>query len=312
MLPNCYFIKGEDLNLLKKFGFSYGVILNNKEKKFWELNNIKTIYVNPRLTISPYLLFLPGMYYIYSRKNYKSIRLITVYYLLIPFLSLPFLESRFIFWYDCLVFPLSFLIYFSIYEIGAIYNDLIITNKEKNPTIRIDQSLKNKSKILIFAKLFFSLFLFLLLYLIIPQYTLFKFERYLIFIFLTLLIFTFHNLFYKAPYLKIITLPLLKFSNIVVPLSLFDINLLYPFLYFISINLPKHLLDFYLDKISKVLIKNETWKFYYTCYVLIIVLLFISLYFSYHLNGFLYISLAGLLTYFISLSGIIKKRISIV
>lgn len=248
---SCFSNNEEDLELLKKFNNSYGIITNKIQKNFWEIHKIKTFWINPKLTINYKLLFLPLFFYIYSRRNYRSIRLISIYYLLLPFLGVLILKEKIFILQDISIFLLGFFSYFSIYEIGVLFNDLWIIFKEQAPTIRVDKKLKDKLGILISFRLLFFFLAIAILYYLSSFNVNINLTRFLIIVLFMYLIFLVHNLIYKFEKFKILTIPLLKLFTYIAPMSIFHINLKYPLIFYSITLLPQHVIDFYFNKSLK-------------------------------------------------------------
>lgn len=272
----CFSDNKEDLYLLKIFGNSYGIVFDRTKKKYFEDRGIRTIFINPKLTINEKLFLFPGVYYLYSRRHSKSLRLLLFYYIAIPLIGLFFLKKPF-YYSDILIFVFSFLGYFSFYEIGTLINDVIVVKKEKEPTFRVDVRLSESLKILIFGKIVVFILIAFFLFIYKPNYNI---NLYIFLNILTALVFCLHNILISEKYLffKLITISLLKFSNYLVPLSLFYINIFYVILGYLIFQWPQNILDFYFDKIKKTPKPLKIDNFYtlYLFFVLVALVFFVK------------------------------------
>ena len=234
--------------------------------------------------------YLPFVYLISSRLKSKFELISWQIIFIIPQLLITyhFLEVRtYIF---ILFFLISQLIFYSLYETGYIENDLVTTQKEKNPTVRFNK--KNISYItknysgLIYTR-YFVAFLFLFLLFWINTFTSYSFNI-LFFsgvLILTKIIFKIHNLIRNR--FTIITFFLLSFLKYSFPIVLF-INpdkMIYPILLVLFIfpilrTLEVITLSRYNFKIISKLIGNiDKFRvfYYFLCLVIIAIIKIFSI-----------------------------------
>ena len=173
----------EDIILTKHFGNVYPVVHSDKNKKRWftdyashqlnfiELSKSKKINdldINSVNKSNYKLTYIPSFYYILSRFHFNGLtnllfkEIIPVLAILVYFSNISLLNSSII------VF-LSFLLFFSIYEIGGLYNDLNASNEKiNNPTNRnrIEDGVKIKLGLFLFLRFIFTITILLILYLL--------------------------------------------------------------------------------------------------------------------------------------------------
>ncbi len=133
------------------------------------------------------------------------------------------------------LYLLSDMAFTSLYEVGYIYNDVITTKKETNPTIRLGlDELKyfdDKFTMVIFIKFITAITLLLLIFKITEKYSILLYMKYFIMLIVLMMIsFAAHNLIRSR--LNILTFTCLVFCKFSFAIILFiPINsLLYPFL----------------------------------------------------------------------------------
>jgi len=269
----CFSDNFEDINLLKKIGNSFGVVIDNRPfKSRWLDLGIQIIKVAPTFSGNIEALYLPFFYYKYSRLNsVLSFFYFFFNYLLLPLLILFWSQGE-LFLKDILLFAIAFLGYTSIYEIGYLINDCVSVKNEKDPALRADSRIKSELKNLIIARIIFF---------IIALFLLFKFINirnviiYLLGILIVSLVFVVHN-FSKKFAMRYITFPLLRLSHFLIPLLIFDINFSIIFLvYFL----------FYFSYNEIIYLNRDRYKYNNIIFILnFIYIIFLTLIFIYLLK----------------------------
>ncbi len=205
------------------------------------------------------------------------------------------------------LFLLSQLIFYSIYEIGYIENDIVTVKKEKDPTIRLNKENtkyieKNYSRIINSRYLVFLLSSILLLWIDLWIEYVLNIELFLFCVLITRLIFYFHNKIRNR--FTIITFFLLSISKFSFPLILFvnleKINyalflalLVFPILRTIEILFLRRFKFKFIGKIIRDIDKFRI------IYYLILFILFIVVYFLNVLNIYEFYIGITIISYFL-------------
>ena len=245
----CFSDNRDDLSLLKLFGNSYAVVNDRLASIYWNNNGIESVFVSPRLVVSERKFVVPLSYYFYARGGEEPlISFILGSYLIFQLITLFFFHS-FSQTVNILVFVIGFLNYWNIYEITYLINDCRAF-KEKEPTLRIDKRMCDNLAFVTISKLLIFISLDLLLILLRVNIV-----AFLVWTEITLFISLIHNYSKENSILKIlITFPLLRLSHILVPLSLFSINVFYPFLGYSFYLLSQELISYLFKKRKTVII----------------------------------------------------------
>jgi phosphoserine phosphatase len=288
----------EDKNFMLNFGKIYPVI-KSSSKNLWDLHDEiinfiilknekpKNKDINSVNEKTVKWTYIPVMYYIISRFHLSG--LIDLFFKeIIPFtLAIYFFTSMGL--KSLIIMPLSFIIFYSVYEIGGLFNDLK-AHKEKNgkPTLRIENGIK------------INLFLFVLIRVLFVLFVLFFFNYngynptfYIFGLLICLIIYVFHTITKNNT--RLITFSLLKILRNLIPLliliDLVNLNILADiFLVFLLIDSPRRIYVYYSKRLNfiKINILESKIKFYslITLFSVIIwiyysniILLSISLYF---------------------------------
>ena len=207
----------EDLQLLQLFPNSIAIINNRINYSFWCENNIKNLWLPPYRPFKKYYLryCLPLGYFFYSRaKTYFIIYFIMNSAIIIHLLNLWYFKL--LSWHSIILYIISLLIFYSIYEIHYLLNDCHAF-QEINPALNIDEiTCKNKSSI-IFVKFFIFIFLSVILIYFFKINILIFLISYL----LLNLIFYLHT--YSIKVIKPLTRLLLSLSHLLLPLLFFPL-----------------------------------------------------------------------------------------
>jgi HAD superfamily phosphoserine phosphatase-like hydrolase len=123
---------------LKYFGHAYGVVNSYIDSDFWQQNNLNVLYKIPALRIKKEYLYWPLEYYWYTRLRLADyIPSFIIDYIILPIILITNQGfSLNIFYFISIL--ISFLIFYSAYEIGYITNDQH-AYKETKPTYRVPQ-----------------------------------------------------------------------------------------------------------------------------------------------------------------------------
>lgn len=280
----------EDFCLLKLFSNSLAIIQNKAQKLFWSKYNIKTLYLAPYRPFNKYCIkyILPLGYFYISRSNSMFLlEFIINSTIIFHFITLLFFHLLNV--SNILLYSISLLSFYSIYEIHYILNDCHAL-KEKDPSLRIDESACRYKYFLISIKLLFGIiFLYILRRMNINT-------TFLIISYIILSIIYFIHTYIANNLIKtFITYPLLLLSHLLIPLLIYSIPFKFILITFIIYGYYKALSISYINKV------NPLRRFWYTSVPLyIIFLLLISVYklFLYHNTLLLYLIISGI--YFIT------------
>lgn len=258
----CYTDNIEDINLRHFVGKLIGVSNNFKEKEFWEKNNIETLELIKK-KISYFEVMIPSIYYLKHRTTLKQLILQQGIFLTI---SIIFFKVNLFY------FILFWLAYISFYEIGYFFNDIHSVKFENHARKRIYTPNKNKIYLFTISHLFFG-FLPILLLNINNLYV----KTFILFNFITLIIFLVHNLI-KEGKPRLFSYPFLKLSHFIVPMSFF-LNIYE--LIIISCGLalfylPKYISSYYYKKVlsKENTSLNKIFLIIQTFILLVIIILF--------------------------------------
>jgi len=221
----------EDKSFIQKFGKIN--IINNTDLKFdnAKVNYIFTEFDKSINSINKKTLkfiYFPTLYYIVSRFHKKGIISLFINEIFFIIIFLSFFTNLAIF-KSIFFVSLSYLIFYSVYEIGGLFNDLK-ANMENiaTRTNRISDGVK--VNIFLFLALRFFVLFFGLSYFLSENIDV---TIYLIILFLTIIIYLSHSLI--RSYYRIITFTLLKIFRSIGPLVIFfgflPINLFYVLLF---------------------------------------------------------------------------------
>lgn len=126
----------DDLDAMRHAKHPVGVVWSKIEKKWWEEKGVQTLYICPATNMSPWKLWIPGLYSMYGTKRgggflryaAQIVPLILGFFFLSP-LSGSSLFTFFIAW----------VAYASLYEVGYFTNDTYAIRSEQYPTYRISR-----------------------------------------------------------------------------------------------------------------------------------------------------------------------------
>ncbi len=203
--------------------------------------------------------YIPFFYLIHSRlkSKFELISWQIIFFIPVLIITYFYLETRSNIFIH--LFLLSQLIFYSIYEIGYIENDILTTKKEKYPTIRLNSIntryiKKNYYKIVFSKYLIFTFSFLLLMWIDLWVEYILNIELFLIQIILTRFIFYIHNNVRNR--LTIITFFLLSILKYTFPIILFiDISKIHFALILAIISFP------ILRTIEIFLLKRFNFKF---------------------------------------------------
>jgi phosphoserine phosphatase len=292
----------EDLNFMKNFGEIYPVVYGFN-KKLWGIcdKNLNILYLNNSKfknkdsdSINEKTVgwsYIPVMYYIFSR--FHLVGLFDLFLKeIIPFIFMVYLfanEGLKTFF----IIPLSFIVFYSVYEIGGLYNDLIASKeKNSNNTLRIKNNIKINFILFIFIRIFFIIVILMFLFSVGYCKAI-----YVLSLSMCLIIYIIHSLIKNN--LRIITFLLLKIFRNAVPLLIF-INsvdnsiLINIFLAFFLVDSPPRIYNYFLKRfnMNQLKINNFKIKLYF-----LEVLLSLIIWFYLSIPIYLIVS-----TYFLTLS----------
>lgn len=181
------------------------------------------------------------------------------------------------------LFIISFFITISSYEIGYLYNDVITTKKEKNPTIRHEKYIEDNFYKIIYSRIFSCLIGLLLIYFFYSDSNIFLIIFLLI---LTQLVFFIHNTIRSK--LNIISYVFLVTLRYITPIF-FILNSQLFFIVFLVFPLCRTL-EHSCKKKYKILFLQKVIKNPDIFRVIYLSLLFLFIYFVYENNVYLFIS----------------------
>jgi phosphoserine phosphatase len=240
----------EDQPLSILFGIIVAVVLNAKNKKFWEKYTKIIIDLGSRITLNNLHYFIPGYYYFKERTNFFIFfeRIFFIFFVLIIANKINF-------------FPISLLIwisYITLYEIGYIDNDFYAIRGEINPSIRLSEKVTSSHvfKFIIIRAFYFGIFATLM-------YDILNFDTYIIYISINisvLLVFLIHNRLPREK--RVLTYSILKLSHFYIPLFT-SVGLYYLMVSLFLFYLPNHLLTY--------LKKFKTNKFYLNSFSILVI-----------------------------------------
>jgi hypothetical protein len=249
---------------MKSFGKSYFVVHDSNNKLLEENNNnFNFLYLNNyeyrnkdvgsinEKTVK--WIYIPVIYYAVSRWHssffyHLFLKEIIPFTLIVYFFTNQELSNFF-------VIPLSFLVFYSVYEVGGLYNDLL-AHKEKdgNGTLRIKSGIKINFALFLFIRIIFAaiilLFLFNLGYCS---------NIYILCLGLCLVAYIIHSLIKNN--LRIVTFFLLKIFRKAVPLLVLvnSVNnniFINIFLSFFLFDAPSEIYFYFLKRRNKVQLKK--------------------------------------------------------
>lgn len=200
---------------------------NSRDVVFWRNKGIDVITTPPVADFNVLFSLIPFAYTFYSRPNPPFIRnflldnfivaqLITFYFLNIGFSI-----------HTILSFLFALVGFCSIYEIGYAANDCNAF-KEKTPSLRASAKICTDLPLFILFKSFTFIIFIAGIYLMGGNYVLFS-----IYSLATLCIFSFYNTLKENSKLKPFVILLLKMSRIIVPISIFNVNVFIAVLFMI-------------------------------------------------------------------------------
>jgi len=241
---------------------------------------------------------LPAQYLIYSRLKSKLAILSWVVIYMIPLYSYVYIFCNDRFGIVFVLLMLSFMAFYSLYDLGYIYNDVFTTQKEEYPNFRIDKQvrillLKEYPKIVLFKILLFAGFVWVA-YLIAKWYNVSIYlSQYMMIVFLVGFFFGLHNVIRNR--FNIVTFALLSWFKYIAPLFLIvsyvDIGLFLwlSFLIFPMVRVIEHATKtkYGLTKWQKIIRSHDAFrvKYYLVLTIVCIILAFKQVEYSYFLLG---------------------------
>lgn len=243
-LDSSYFFTDnkEDISLARDVGNSFGVVHNADQKRDWGIYNINSFFIRPHSRVHSLIFLVPSLYYFYLYFSYAKSRLIDflIFYFFFPF-SVLLLVSGGSILPSLFLFFISWVGYISLYELGYFMNDFFSIKYETSPSLKIDVLVYRLLPLYIASRIILFLFVWFVLSL-----SKLDISSYLFFIFLTMLLFLFHNLLPSR--FRIFSYPILKLSHFVVPLSLFPSAQFWVFILAFIFFIPKEALSYFKKK----------------------------------------------------------------
>lgn len=292
----------EDLELLRLFSHSLAIVYNRVDALYFEKNNIKHKFIAPVLPITEKELVFPLSYFFYTRADPLFLSTFVINSQIIFHLVTLYFFKNNLNWFVLVGYFLALIGFYSIYEIFYLENDCIAF-KEKYPTLRINKVFCNNKKIFTGWRL--GWYFIICCILVVLKYNI---GIYLLATFVLIFIYIIHNFIMESSVLKqYLSGPLLFFSHLYIPLSIFNISFLYVTAVFIlyAYTLAKNL-NFISKKYRG---DNQYWfrfiKIDLFHYIVVFIIFIISLIYP-SLNFFHYALMIGM--YFILYDSIFSLR----